>query len=56
VLAVVSTVGVLIAFALTTLRYEPGTAVAIVLIVGLSIAIDVLWKRRSSARRVQLSR
>ena len=49
VLATVSTLVVLVAFILTTLVNEPGTAVAIVTIVLLSIAIDLLWKRRRSA-------
>jgi amino acid transporter len=43
--AVMSAVVVLVAFALTTLVTEPGTAVAIVAIVSLSIALDFGWKR-----------
>jgi amino acid transporter len=45
VLAVATTVAVLITFALTTLVDEPGTAVAIVVIVALSIGLD-LWTKR----------
>ena len=46
VLADVATVVVLVAFALTTLVEEPGTAVALVVIVALSIVLDLAWKRR----------
>jgi amino acid transporter len=45
VLAVATTTAVLITFALTTLVDEPGTAVAIVVIVVLSIGLD-LWTKR----------
>jgi amino acid transporter len=45
VLAVLSTVTVLATFALTTLVEEPATAVALLVILALSIAADVLWKR-----------
>jgi amino acid transporter len=45
VLAVGTTTAVLITFALTTLVDEPGTAVAIVVIVALSIGLD-LWTKR----------
>jgi amino acid transporter len=45
VLAVATTTAVLITFALTTLADEPGTAVAIVVIVVLSIGLD-LWTKR----------
>ncbi|MGH9233190.1 MAG: APC family permease [Acidimicrobiales bacterium] len=44
VLAVLSTVTVLATFALTTLVEEPATAVALLVILALSIAADVLWK------------
>jgi amino acid transporter len=44
-LAILSTVVVLATFALTTLVEEPGTAVALVVILILSIAADVVWKR-----------
>jgi hypothetical protein len=44
-LAVVSTVTVLVAFTLTTLVDEPKTLVAMVVIVALSIVADLLWKR-----------
>ena len=45
-LANLTTVVVLVAFALTTLVEEPGTAVALVAIVLLAIVLDLLWKRR----------
>ena len=51
VLATLSTLVVLVAFTLTTLVNEPATAWAIVSIVVLSIAIDLLWKRRRSAQQ-----
>ncbi|MFI5043591.1 MAG: APC family permease [Acidimicrobiales bacterium] len=49
ILAVSSTVIVLATFVFTTLMHEPGTAVALVVIVVVSAAIDVLWKRRRPA-------
>ena len=45
VVAVATTVVVLISFALTTLVDEPGTAVALVVILLLSIVLDAMWKR-----------
>jgi amino acid transporter len=51
VLAVASTVVVLGTFAVTTLVEEPVTALALVLIVGLSIGLDRGWKR-ARVRRV----
>ena len=45
VLAIVTTVVVLAAFAVTTLVEEPGTAVALVVIFVLSIVLDLVWKR-----------
>ena len=45
VLAVLSTVIVLATFALTTLVEEPATAAALLVILVLSIAIDLTWKR-----------
>src|SRR4051812_37498809 len=50
VLAVASTVIVLVTFAFTTLVEEPGTAVALVVIVGISIALDLVWKRMRRGR------
>jgi amino acid transporter len=50
VVAIVSTVVVLVTFAATTLVDEPGTAVAIVAILLLSILLDLGWKRSSTAR------
>ncbi len=49
VLATASTLVVLVAFILTTLVHEPGTAVAMVAIVALSVAMDLVWKHRRSA-------
>jgi amino acid transporter len=46
--AIASTVIVLVSFAFTTLVDEPATAVALVVILALSIVLDVLWKRRRS--------
>jgi amino acid transporter len=45
VVAIVSTVVVLATFAATTLVDEPGTAVAIVAILVMSILLDLVWKR-----------
>jgi amino acid transporter len=50
VLAIMSTVVVLVTFAFTTLVDEPGTAIALVVILVLSIVIDFGWKRTSNAR------
>jgi amino acid transporter len=46
VLAIVTTVVVLLAFAFTTLVDEPATAVTLVAILLLSIALDAGWKKR----------
>jgi amino acid transporter len=46
VLAEVTTVVVLVSFALTTLVNEPGTAVALVVILLLGVGLDLWWKRR----------
>ena len=45
--AITSTVVVLLTFAFTTLVDEPTTAVALAVILLLSVALDVLWKRRA---------
>jgi uncharacterized iron-regulated membrane protein len=37
---------VLVSFALTTLVNEPGTAVALVVILLLGVGLDLWWKRR----------
>jgi amino acid transporter len=50
VLAIVATVVVLVTFAFTTLVDEPATAVALAVILLLSIALDVGWKRTRDAR------
>ena len=53
-LANLTTVVVLVAFALTTLVEEPGTAVALVAILLLGIVLDLGWKRRRSSARVSV--
>jgi amino acid transporter len=50
VLAVAMTTIVLVTFAFTTLVDEPGTAIAFVVIVLLSIVLDLIWKRSRAAR------
>jgi amino acid transporter len=45
ILAIATTIGVLVTFAVTTLPDEPGTAVALVVIIVLSIVADLMWKR-----------
>jgi len=49
VLAVASAVIVLVTFAFTTLVEEPGTAIALVAILLISIGLDLGWKRRRAA-------
>lgn len=49
VLAVTTTGIVLATFVVTTLVNEPGTLVAILVIVGVSLVIDLLWKRKRDA-------
>ena len=51
VLAILSTVVVLLAFTFTTLVDEPATAVTLVAILVVSIGIDLLWKRKRDAER-----
>ena len=46
VLADFTTVAVLVAFAVTTLVNEPATAVALVVILLLSVVLDLVWKSR----------
>jgi hypothetical protein len=48
VVAIVSTLTVLVTFALTTLVDEPATAIALVVILALSVGLDALWKSRAS--------
>ncbi len=50
VLAISSTVTVLVAFTFTTLVDEPATAVTLAAILVLSIAIDLVWKRMRGDR------
>ena len=50
VVAVTATVIVLVTFAVTTLVEEPGTAIAIVAILLMSILLDLGWKRSSATR------
>ena len=45
VLALVSTVGVLLTFIFTTLVHEPATAFTLLGILVLSVAVDFGWKR-----------
>jgi amino acid transporter len=45
VVAVVSTLGTFLVFCTTTLVNEPGTAIALVVIVALAIVADLLWTR-----------
>ncbi len=52
VVAIVSTVVVLATFAVTTLVDEPGTAVALVAILLLSILLDLGWKRSRDSHPV----
>jgi len=47
-----SAVIVLVTFALTTLVDEPGTAVALVVILVLGVVLDLGWKRRRDAHPV----
>jgi amino acid transporter len=48
--AIASTVVVLLTFALTTLVDEPGTAIALIVILLLSVALDLGWKRVRDGR------
>jgi amino acid transporter len=52
VLAVGSAVIVLVTFAFTTLVEEPATAVTLVVILLLSVALDLGWKRHRDSRRI----
>ena len=45
-LAVVTTLVVLGTFVVTTLVEEPGTAVALLVILALSVGLDLVWKAR----------
>ncbi len=46
IVGVITTAVVLLTFAFTTLVEEPATAVAIVVILALSVVLDLVWKRR----------
>lgn len=48
-LGVLSSGIVLITFAVTTLVEEPGTAIAMAVVLAFSIVIDLIWKRRARA-------
>jgi predicted tellurium resistance membrane protein TerC len=48
--AITSTVVVLLTFAFTTLVDEPATAVALAVILLLSVALDLGWKRTRDSR------
>jgi hypothetical protein len=54
ILAILSTVVVLITFAVTTLVHEPATMVALGVILVLSIGLDLWWKRARSRRTDQV--
>ena len=49
-IAVATTVIVLLTFALTTLVDEPATAVALIVIILLSVVLDQWWKRIQASR------
>src|SRR4051794_21055062 len=51
ILADLTTLVVLVAFAVTTLVDEPGTAVALVVILLLSVVLDFAWKRRRAVQQ-----
>jgi amino acid transporter len=53
ILADLTTLVVLGAFAATTLVDEPGTAVALLAILALSVVLDLVWKNRRAATREQ---
>jgi|KBSMisStaDraftv2_1062788.scaffolds.fasta_scaffold55392_2 amino acid transporter len=53
--AVASTVVVLVAFTFTTLVDEPATALALVVIVALSVVLDQWWKRVRDSSEPQLT-
>jgi amino acid transporter len=48
VLGVLTTGGVFATFAVTTLADEPATAVALVVVVAVSVALDLAWKRAAA--------
>jgi amino acid transporter len=50
VLAIVTTIGVLLTFIFTTLVHEPATAITLAVVLLLSIALDMAWKRARNAR------
>jgi len=50
ILAIVATVVVLVTFAFTTLVEEPATALALIVILLLSIALELGWKRARDTR------
>jgi uncharacterized membrane protein YfcA len=50
VVAVVATLGTFLVFVTTTLVNEPATARALVVIVLLSVAVDLLWSRTRDRR------
>jgi L-asparagine transporter-like permease len=53
ILAEITTVVVLVAFAVTTLVDEPGTAVAFVAIIVLAVLLDLVWKNRAGSRQAE---
>jgi amino acid transporter len=55
VLGLLTTTVTLVVFAATTLAEEPAAVAALATIVGLSVGLDLWWKRRRSARRQEPS-
>ena len=51
ILADATTIVVLVSFVLTTLVHEPGTAIALVVILALAIVLDLVWKARRKGPR-----
>jgi L-asparagine transporter-like permease len=51
IVADLTTLVVLVSFAFTTLANEPGTTIALLAIVLLSLVLDLVWKRRRDAGR-----
>jgi hypothetical protein len=50
--AVAASALVLLFFAIDTLRNDPGTFVAIVVMIGLAVILDAVWKRSRAHRHV----
>src|SRR5262245_26008397 len=50
--AVLSTLAVLVTFVFTTLIHEPASLVTLVVILGLSVALDIAWKHSREAAKI----